>query len=173
MLHSRAYARPARTTRRPDRAPRRADRAARRSANGAEAYADAALAGAADALFHAQAEVDWAKAGAPSIARNATAAISVFMVRLHLTNVSGIAHLPSSSSRGEKLLRSLNSRPRVRLSSAIGPILIADEAIGRSGVRDADAGCAGRRRPGLRPVVEGDHAALAADRSPPALLCES
>ena len=53
------------------------------------AYADWALAGAASALLHPH----WAhvmhcaKAGAANTVANATAAISVFMVSLHLTHL--------------------------------------------------------------------------------------
>jgi len=41
-----------------------------------------ALAGAAEAPFHDQKLVDWAKAGAAATVANAAATMSVFMVRL-------------------------------------------------------------------------------------------
>jgi len=68
-------------------APRRPLRAPRRPLNDAAAYADLVLAEAASAPFHPQAFTDCAKAGAANAIANATAAISAFMVSLHIAHL--------------------------------------------------------------------------------------
>ena len=68
-------------------APRRPLRAPRRPLNDAAAYADLVLAETASAPFHPQAFTDCAKAGAANAIANATAAISAFMVSLHIAHL--------------------------------------------------------------------------------------
>jgi hypothetical protein len=68
-------------------APRRPDSAPRRPSNEAAANADVALVGAVTAPFHPHACTDCAKAGAASNVANTIAAVSVFMVSLHLTHL--------------------------------------------------------------------------------------